>query len=406
MFDYLYRKAKANPLWIAGFTLTTCWAVLAWFVYRIEAAVPGATILTYGDALWWALVTLLTVGYGDKVPITIEGKLLAALLMVTGIATVALLMARASSYFLERAIHERRGAVDSKYLQNHFVICGWKEEIHEILMHVLEFNQNLSGQQLVLIANISDSIVDEIKSYTPLKNVQIIRGEYYSESNLRRACPEEAQKVMILADRTPHSNGQIPTITEIDARTIMTAMTLSKIARTTPVAAEILESKMDQYLKIAGVSEIIYSREYSRLLLGNVAGGTGVANIVFDLLDPKNPTYLTTMPIPHSVVGQHYLQLKKTFESDTHVALIGVLENSGNQHSLKEQALRRAQKTTNVSELLKNLKSVKEMRCNHPVFNPEDSYMVQEGSMAIVIERRAKGGQVEQEPSGEMRQAA
>ena len=51
----------------------------------------------------------------------------------------------------------------------------------------------------------------------------------------------------------------------MDARTIMTAMSLSTLARGTMVAAEILDAKMDQYLKIAHVTEIIYSREYSRL---------------------------------------------------------------------------------------------------------------------------------------------
>jgi len=82
-------------------------------------------------------------------------------------------------------------------------------------------------------------------------------------------------KVLILADRTPNQSGVVVTMTEVDARTIMTAMTLSSMARGTLVAAEILDAKMDQYLKIAQVSEVIYSREYSRLLLGNAAGGTG-----------------------------------------------------------------------------------------------------------------------------------
>jgi len=70
----------------------------------------------------------------------------------------------------------------------------------------------------------------------------------------------------------------------------MTAMTLSTIARGTPVAAEVLDVKMDQYLKIASVSEIIYSREYSRLLLGNAAGRHRRFNIIFDLWTPKPPT--------------------------------------------------------------------------------------------------------------------
>jgi hypothetical protein len=66
-----------------------------------------------------------------------------------------------------------------------------------------------------------------------------------------------------------------------------------------------------------------------------------------------------------------------------------VLENTGNSHTIKELALRQAQKTPDMGKLVQNLKSVKEMKCNHPVFTPEPGYVIREGAMAIVIETRA-----------------
>jgi voltage-gated potassium channel len=51
-----------------------------------ERHAPGATIKSGGDALWWALTTVTTVGYGDTYPVTTEGRIIAAGLMLVGIA--------------------------------------------------------------------------------------------------------------------------------------------------------------------------------------------------------------------------------------------------------------------------------------------------------------------------------
>ena len=51
-----------------------------------ERSAPDATIKTGGDALWWALTTVTTVGYGDTFPVTGEGRLIASVLMLVGIA--------------------------------------------------------------------------------------------------------------------------------------------------------------------------------------------------------------------------------------------------------------------------------------------------------------------------------
>jgi voltage-gated potassium channel len=64
---------------------------LTWFtggiaVLDAESSNPDAIITTLREALWWSLATITTVGYGDKYPTTIEGQLVAAVLMVTGIA--------------------------------------------------------------------------------------------------------------------------------------------------------------------------------------------------------------------------------------------------------------------------------------------------------------------------------
>jgi hypothetical protein len=396
-FSAWKTKAKAffwqHVVWCVSTVMAVIWLVTSYLVYLWEKDIPGATIKTFTDSLWWGVVTILTVGYGDMVPTTPVARLVASFLMFTGVACVGILTAKISSVFLERALRDGRGIVDTAKLKNHFVICGWNEDMSELLTHMLDFNPELTSEDIVVIANVPLTHVESLHADERLSELQVIIGDHFTEMNLKRAAPERARKILILADRTHGVGGQPPTPTEVDARTIMAAMTISNLARGTLVAAEILDPKMDHYLKLANVSEIIYSSEYSRLLLGNASSGTGIANIIFDLLDSKAGAHITSVPIPDTLHGSTYELAKAQLEkTNPDWLVVGLLENSGNSHSIREIALRRAQQTPDVAKLVANLKSVKELRCNQPVFHPAPDHEISEATMAIVIEKREMEG--------------
>jgi voltage-gated potassium channel len=72
-------------VYVVGATaLVSFMAALA--VLDAEREQPDASISTFGDALWWTITTISTVGYGDRYPVSWQGRLVAALLMVAGVA--------------------------------------------------------------------------------------------------------------------------------------------------------------------------------------------------------------------------------------------------------------------------------------------------------------------------------
>jgi voltage-gated potassium channel len=76
--------------------------VAALAVLDSERSVPGATIDNFGDALWWAFVTITTVGYGDFIPVSGEGRLIAVGLMIGGIALLGVVTATFASWIVEQ----------------------------------------------------------------------------------------------------------------------------------------------------------------------------------------------------------------------------------------------------------------------------------------------------------------
>ncbi|MFF2273290.1 potassium channel family protein [Agromyces sp. NPDC058136] len=112
---YLQRRSgaavRANII-IYGSTYAIVFVYfIALATLQAERNAPGATITTFGDAIWWAIVTIATVGYGDMYPVTAEGRFYAVFLMVGGVAIVGTASATIISYIGEKVseVHARHG---------------------------------------------------------------------------------------------------------------------------------------------------------------------------------------------------------------------------------------------------------------------------------------------------------
>lgn len=106
LLKILNRRASAGlrgklVVYVAGgaLLLAFCGALT---VLDAERGHPGANILSFGDAMWWAATTMTTVGYGDRYPVTSTGRLAAVALMVGGIAVLGVVTATLASWLVEQ----------------------------------------------------------------------------------------------------------------------------------------------------------------------------------------------------------------------------------------------------------------------------------------------------------------
>ncbi len=97
---------------VAATFLVGCTAALT--CLDVERNAPGSNIHTFGDAAWWTIATMTTVGYGDHYPVTTEGRFIGAALMVSGIALLGTVTATLASWITEQV---KRGEDDTLLLE-------------------------------------------------------------------------------------------------------------------------------------------------------------------------------------------------------------------------------------------------------------------------------------------------
>ncbi len=334
---------------------------------------------TIWDTVWWTIVTVTTVGYGDKYPITVGGKIVGIMMMVMGVATVGIVTGRIASFLVDKQIKARGGLIVLEKKKGHFIICGWKAELENILENILRSNPRLKSSDIVLINDADPQQVDHLRSIPEFKYINYLKGDYIDEKVLQRANVKNANTVLVLADADRRFSQQ-----EVDSRTVMAVITIDAMNKNIYTCAEIIDEKFEKYLRLANCDEIILTRELNKVLIANAASASGISHITSRLLNPEEKG-LDTINFPGRFVGKSFKDLQLYFKEVSEAIVIGLLENTGKIYDRKREALAEAQKTPDISKLVENLQRVKKITPNYPVLNPGDEYTIKNNSRAIVV---------------------
>jgi len=147
------------------------WIISVWFLgsLLISFIEPGS-FENIWNSLWWTIVTMTTVGYGDMAPTTISGRLLAIIIMLSGIILVALITGTISSIFTTKRIMEGKG-LEKVSKENHIIICGWSPNIISLIN---KFTKTSKNSDIVLINDESQDKIDSVMSGIQNKNVHFV----------------------------------------------------------------------------------------------------------------------------------------------------------------------------------------------------------------------------------------
>jgi voltage-gated potassium channel len=126
--------------YVAGTTVLLVF-VASLAVLDAERGRPGANIGTYFDALWWTMTTVSTVGYGDRYPVTVEGRIIAIALMLGGIGLLAFVTGSLATWLIE--YFKRADTVEEETRED---VADLLTEVRALRVEVRALRTDASGQ--------------------------------------------------------------------------------------------------------------------------------------------------------------------------------------------------------------------------------------------------------------------
>jgi voltage-gated potassium channel len=355
-------------------------------LYLLDGYYRGKGTAGILDTLWWALVTITTVGYGDVVPHSTLGRIVGLILMLSGVVLVSLFTATIASIFVERKIKEGEG-LESLREKNQIVICGWNQNGEKVIEGMLIHDKN-SSYPIVLVNELDKDAVDSIQYKYRERDIHFIRGNFVKEDVLARANIIRAKAVIMLADI---SHGHL--LEKADERTIFGAMAIKSMAPKVRICAELINQENKEYLLRANVDEIVIRGESNGSLLASASIEPGFLSMIKSLIDNEDDNKLWGVEIPSKYVERPCRELSQYFKERWQGLLIALLrERKGIQ---LEDIL--SHDVTAIDEFIKRKfeESGKEFFGRTEkidiIINPPDDFLIEAHDRAVVIARQSLG---------------
>ncbi len=232
--------------------------------------------LTFADSLWWAMVTMTTVGYGDYYPVTWAGRFLVAYpCFIFGIGLIGYLLGTTAEIVLETFNQRKKGLRTMKF-SDHLIVCHCPS-VNKVIQVVLEYRANKQGVETpaVVICNRLTECPAEFTKH----DIQWVKGVSAMEETLDHAAVKSASGVIILADD--------PTLPASDAQSFAAASLVNHLRQAMENPPQLIVEVVDRenlpMMERAGVDGIVPISGFSERLLVQELVSPGLRR-VFDQL--------------------------------------------------------------------------------------------------------------------------
>lgn len=324
----VFRYANPFAMIGAAFQDNALLYVFAFGVLAFETVVGGATmyliegpnneqVSTIWDGMWWTLVTLTTVGYGDITPVEDLGRGWAAVLMVAGMFTLALFAGIVGHTLLHTVLTLREEQFRMARFHDHVVVCGYTDGSRMLLDTLTE--ERPAAEVVLMGAG------DRPASVPP--SFRWVSGDPTKEEELDKVHLTHAETVIVVGRRDLAPP-------QADATTILTLFTIRSYLRqreaTRPrkvriyAIAEILDSENVDHARTAGADEVIESTRLGFALLAHAVVQPGSASVMGRVASAG--AHSVFLGAVGALAGTPFGEASRALKRDHGVLLLGLRE--------------------------------------------------------------------------------
>jgi len=248
-------------------------------IYMVEGRVND-DIQTVTDGIWWSLVTVTTVGFGDITPVTLLGRIVGGVLMIGGMFTLALFAGIVGSSLVTGMLSIREEQFRMGDYANHLVVCGYNSSSH-LLLRALQQELDVSETQVVFFAN-----RERPRELPP--EFLWVQGDPTKESEMDKVRLTHADAVIVSGARdvAPQVADSVTILTVFTIRSFLNhqADIVSERRCAIYVVAEILDSENVGHAQVAGADEVIETRRIGSSMVAHAIAHHGTATTMSRVL--------------------------------------------------------------------------------------------------------------------------
>ncbi|MDK9694325.1 MAG: ion transporter [Sulfurimonas sp.] len=277
-------------------------------VYVMEAQNPKSPINTLFDALYWSIVTIATVGYGDIVAVTTEGRMVAIFVIIAGVSVLAFTTSIVVSAFTEKLdeVREIRTVDTIRGLKHFYLICGYESVAQEVV-------KKLKNTKYSVI------VLDE-----DAQRVENAKKDGLIAINYDPGDVESYQKLGIDVDL------QVKTILclrESDIENVYTTLTVRSISKDVNIISLLMDDTNRNKLNFAGANEIFYPKGLVGMIAKELTGRPVAFEVIHALRNDYYGVEVEEILVDDRMI-QNILYVKELNSAKFRIILLGIYKKS------------------------------------------------------------------------------
>jgi voltage-gated potassium channel len=280
---------------------------------------PGSPELTWTDALWYCLVTMTTVGYGDIFPKTLAGRYLVGVpLLLLGIGLLGFLLSVLATALVTARNREIQG-MNTTRAEHHIVVVHYPGTAKLLrLLDELASDTAIGPHARIVLV---DPDLEELPAPLVARGVHYVRGDPTRDATLQRANIDAAQHALVLLRAGAGSAA--------DALNVAVTLAIEARAGHVNTVVECQDPGTEELLRKAGSDRVVCCGRLDALTLTQELLNPGVQDIVADLLSTGQGQQLYLTPVL-TAAGHTVGQLRAAAAAAGHV-LLGVDTDGGHR---------------------------------------------------------------------------